>query len=44
MEEKTTAAIIAYEPPALVELGAFCEDTLGFGQDIPDTFDWQQRF
>ncbi|MGH3866720.1 MAG: lasso RiPP family leader peptide-containing protein [Pseudonocardiaceae bacterium] len=34
MDEQTTATI--YEPPVLVELGEFGEDTLGFGQNSPD--------
>jgi hypothetical protein len=42
MEEETTATAIVYEPPVLVELGEFGEDTLGFGRNIPDTFDYQR--
>jgi hypothetical protein len=40
MDEEATAAI--YECPALVELGEFGEDTLGFGHDYPDTVSVQQ--
>lgn len=34
MDEQTTPTI--YEPPALVELGEFGEDTLGEGFEAPD--------
>jgi hypothetical protein len=40
MDEQTTVTV--YEPPVLVELGEFSEDTLGFGRNFPDTFDVQQ--
>ncbi|MFI8434694.1 lasso RiPP family leader peptide-containing protein [Streptomyces sp. NPDC079020] len=33
-EEKVIADL--YEPPALVEVGEFSEDTLGFGFRYPD--------
>lgn len=35
MDEQTTAT--TYEPPVLVELGEFGEDTLGFGHIQPDS-------
>ncbi|MGH3825468.1 MAG: lasso RiPP family leader peptide-containing protein [Pseudonocardiaceae bacterium] len=35
MDEQTTTPV--YEPPALVELGEFGEDTLGAGQAFPDS-------
>ena len=34
MDEQTTAT--TYEPPVLVELGEFGEDTLGAGSCFPD--------
>jgi hypothetical protein len=34
MDEQTTTT--TYEPPVLVELGEFGEDTLGLGSDAPD--------
>ncbi len=36
MDEQTTAT--TYEPPVLVELGEFGEDTLGLGSTVPDEF------
>lgn len=36
MEEQMTETVTTYEPPVLVELGEFGEDTLGFGQDSAD--------
>jgi hypothetical protein len=38
MDEQTT--ITTYEPPVLVELGEFSEDTLGLGPSFPDSFDF----
>jgi hypothetical protein len=35
MDERTTTMI--YEAPALVELGEFGEDTLGFRGPLPDS-------
>ena len=35
MDEQTTAPL--YEPPVLVKLGEFCEDTLSGGVDTIDT-------
>ncbi len=34
MDEQMTATV--YEPPVLVELGEFGEDTLGNGHTFPD--------
>ncbi len=40
MDEQTTAVI--YEPPVLVELGEFGEDTLGVGEAFPDSYARQE--
>ncbi|HEY6422604.1 MAG TPA: lasso RiPP family leader peptide-containing protein [Pseudonocardiaceae bacterium] len=40
MDEQTTTAI--YEPPVLVELGEFGEDTLGSGEAFPDSTGHQE--
>jgi hypothetical protein len=46
MDEQTTATMqttaAIYEPPVLVELGEFGEDTLGYGRNSPDTVSVQQ--
>ncbi|MGH3694705.1 MAG: lasso RiPP family leader peptide-containing protein [Pseudonocardiaceae bacterium] len=40
MDEQTTAVL--YEPPVLVELGEFGEDTLGAGMAFPDSYGRQE--
>jgi hypothetical protein len=40
MEEQMTATV--YEPPVLVELGEFGEDTLGFGEAFLDNIEYEE--
>jgi hypothetical protein len=46
MEEQITVitnepSVVIYEPPVLVELGEFGEDTLGLGRSYPDNAAYQ---
>jgi hypothetical protein len=47
MEEQITVitnepSVVIYEPPVLVELGEFGEDTLGFGRSHLDSTAYQE--
>jgi hypothetical protein len=47
MDEQTAAItdeppVVIYEPPVLVELGEFGEDTLGFGRSHLDSTAYQE--